>query len=215
MMIRIILRIAILTFLCCSASSMYAQSDDFRTWTNIQASHKLTSDFQMSGKIEFRSKDSMKSVDRWGAGLSASYRLFPFLKADAGYELHYRNGSESWNFRHRYSIGVTGSVSIQSIKFSLRERFQQTFEKGEVENRLRSRLKVAYAPQKWKATPYFSVELYQALGDAAFFDVARMRYRPGVEISLSDKWSLDAFYCYQYQPDHRRHIIGLECSFAF
>ena len=64
-------------------------------------------------------------------------------------------------------------------------------------------------------SPYFSAELYQAIGGAAFFDVARMRYRPGVEIEVSDKWALDVFYCYQYEPDKSKHIVGVECSFSF
>ena len=103
----------------------------------------------------------------------------------------------------------------QRMKFSLRERFQQTFSDGNAENRLRSRLKVGYEPKKGIFLPYFSAELYQAIGGAAFFDVARMRYRPGVEIEISDKWSLDVFYCYQYEPDKSKHIVGIECSFAF
>ena len=55
----------------------------------------------------------------------------------------------------------------------------------------------------------------QAIGDAAFWDVARMRYRPGVEIDITDRWSLDVFYCYQYEPDKKKHIAGVECSFTF
>lgn len=196
--------------------TLQAQSDDFTTWTTMKVSHKLTPDFSIAGKVELRTKDSMKTMDRWGASLSGSYQLFPFLKAEGGYELHHRNrGAEGWKYRHRYNLGVTGSVKWQRMKFSLRERFQQTFSDGNAENRLRSRLKVGYEPKKGILSPYFSAELYQAIGGAAFFDVARMRYRPGVEIEISDKWSLDVFYCYQYEPDKSKHIVGIECSFAF
>lgn len=69
--------------------------------------------------------------------------------------------------------------------------------------------------QRGIVSPYFSIELYQAIGDAAFWDVARMRYRPGVEIDITDRWSLDVFYCYQYEPDKKKHIAGVECSFTF
>ena len=190
-----------LLLLCYMSPILYAQSDDFTTWTTMNVSHKFTSHFTM---------------DRWGASLSGSYRLLPFLKAEGGYELHYRNrGAEVWKFRYRYNLGVTGSVKWQRMKFSLRERFQQTFSDGNAENRLRSRLKVGYEPKKGIFLPYFSAELYQAIGGGAFFDVARMRYRPGVEIEISDKWSLDVFYCYQYEPDKSKHIVGIECSFAF
>lgn len=196
-------------------SALHAQ-DDFTTWTSMKVSHSPFDRFTVSGKFELRTKDSMKSWDRWGVGAEAGYQLFPFLKAEAGYELHHRNrGGEGWKFRHRYGIGATGSVKWGEFKFSLRERFQQTINKGDAENRLRSRLKIAYAPQRWIVSPYFSGELYQAIGDAAFWEVARMRYRPGVEIKLPHKWKLDVFYCYQYQPDKSKHIAGVECSFAF
>ena len=51
---------------------------------------------------------------------------------------------------------------------SLRERFQQTFDRGDSETRLRSRLKLSYAPTKGIVSPYFSVEIYQSLDDTSF-----------------------------------------------
>lgn len=217
MMKRKNFKIYILFFclLCNGVSFLHAQADDFRTWTGISAKHKFSKGLSLAGKLELRTKDSMKKMDRFGASLSGSYKLFPFLNADAGYELHYRTVNEGWRFRHRYHLGVVGHLKWQQFKFSLRERFQQTLSEGEAENRLRSRLKVAFEPEKWRVSPYFSVELYQAIGDAAFFDVSRMRYRPGVEIGLSERWSLDVFYCYQYETEHKRHILGVECGFAF
>ena len=138
-----------LLLLCYMAPILYAQSDDFTTWTTMKVSHKFTSHFTMTGKMELRTKDSMKTMDRWGTSLSGSYQLFPFLKAEGGYELHHRDrGIEGWKYRHRYNLGVTGSVKWQRMKFSLRERFQQTFSDGNAENRLRSRLKVGYEPKK-------------------------------------------------------------------
>ncbi|WP_455587429.1 DUF2490 domain-containing protein [Bacteroides sp.] len=196
-------------------STSYAQ-DDFTTWTSMKVSHEPISGLAVVGKLELRTQDSMKSFDRWGAALETNYRILSFLKIEAGYEIHYRDrGDEGWKFRHRYRIGATGSVKWQQFNFSLREYFQQTFDEGELESRLRSRLKIAYEPDKWKVSPYFSTELYQAIGDAAFWDVMRMRYRPGVEFELSKKWNLDLFYCYQYEPDKSKHIVGVECRFTF
>lgn len=205
----------IIFLLCCIFGELHAQ-DDFTTWTSLKIAHSPVSGLTVAGKLELRAKDSMKSLDRWGFAAETNYQVFSFLKAEAGYEIHHRDrGNEGWKFRHRYRIGATGSVKWQHFNFSLRERFQQTFSNGNVENRLRSRLKAGYSPQRGIVSPYFSIELYQAIGDAAFWDVARMRYRPGAEIDISDRWSLDVFYCYQYEPDQRKHIVGVECSFAF
>ena len=98
---------------------------------------------------------------------------------------------------------------------SLRERFQQTFDRGESETRLRSRLKLGYVPQKGIVSPYFSIEIYQSLDDAPFWRTARLRYRPGIEIDLTKRWSLDAFYCYQYESSRGKHIAGVEVGYSF
>ena len=101
------------------------------------------------------------------------------------------------------------------VESSCKERFQQTFDRGDSETRLRSRLKLSYAPTKGIVSPYFSVEIYQSLDDTSFWRADRMRYRPGVEIALAKRWSLDAFYCYQYASSQGRHIAGIEVGYSF
>mgnify|MGYP000733702711 CR=1 FL=1 len=124
-----------------------------------------------------------------------------------GYETHLRNlGDSDWKLRHRYHISATANFRYQWLKVSLRERFQQTFDRGDSETRLRSRLKLSYAPTKGIVSPYFSVEIYQSLDDTSFWRADRMRYRPGVEIALAKRWSLDAFYCYQYASSQGSHM---------
>lgn len=199
-----------------TTSIVYAQSDDFTTWTNLQLKHKIDSRFAVSGGLELRTEDDMQAIDRWGVSVGGDYKALPFLAFELGYEAHYRNlGESEWKFRHRYRIGATASFQHQWLKVSLRERFQQTFNEGEAETRLRSRLKVAYAPQKGIVSPYFSLEIYQSLDDAPFWRAARMRYRPGIEIDLAKRWSLDAFYCYQYESSRGKHIAGIEIKYSF
>ena len=217
-MSRIILNTKIWLFVLLFGMSFpaWAQSDDFTTWTKFKVNHKIDSRFSVSGDLELRMKDDVSRLDRWGLTVGGSYRPCSFLNLGVGYETHLRNlGDSDWKLRHRYHISATANFRYQWLKVSLRERFQQTFDRGDSETRLRSRLKLSYAPTKGIVSPYFSIELYQAIGDAAFWDVARMRYRPGVEIDITDRWSLDVFYCYQYEPDKKKHIAGVECSFTF
>lgn len=138
------------------------------------------------------------------------------LKISGIYELHYRNrGSDGWKFRHRYLIGPQASVKGGNFKFSLREYFQQTISEGEAESRLRSRIKAEYVPTSWTLHPYFSAELYQPIGGEAFFSIARMRYRPGINVRISRKCSCDVFYCRQYEPVRSINIVGLEFLVRF
>lgn len=193
-----------------------AQSDDFTTWTNFKISHKIDSRFAVSGNLEMRTEDDVKAIDRWGLSMGGEYSALSFLKLELGYETHYRNlGGEGWKFRHRYRLGATASFRYQWLKVSLRERFQQTFDRGDSETRLRSRLKLSCAPAKSIVSPYFSIEIYQSLDDASFWRAARMRYRPGVEFDLAKRWKLDAFYCYQYESSVGKNIVGIEVGYSF
>lgn len=190
--------------------------EDFATWTKFKVSHKIDSRFGVYGDLEFRTKNNMSSIDRWGLVLGGEYQANSFLKLQAGYETHYRNlGDSEWKFRHRYHLGATATFRYQWLKIALRERFQQTFDRGETETRLRSRLKLSYVPTKGIVSPYFSVEVYQSLDDAPFWRADRMRYRPGVEIDLGKRWSLDVFYCYQHTSRKSTHVAGLEVGYSF
>ena len=200
-MSRIILNTKIWLFVLLVGMSFpaWAQSDDFNTWTKFKVNHKIDSRFSVSGDLELRMKDDVSRLDRWGLTVGGSYRPCSFLNLGVGYETHLRNlGDSDWKLRHRYHISATANFRYQWLKVSLRERFQQTFDRGDSETRLRSRLKLSYAPTKGIVSPYFSVEIYQSLDDTSFWRADRMRYRPGVEIALAKRWSLDAFYCYQY-----------------
>ena len=217
-MSRIILNTKIWLFVLLFGMSFpaWAQSDDFNTWTKFKVNHKIDSRFSVSGDLELRMKDDVSRLDRWGLTVGGSYRPCSFLNLGVGYETHLRNlGDSDWKLRHRYHISATANFRYQWLKVSLRERFQQTFDRGDSETRLRSRLKLSYAPTKGIVSPYFSVEIYQSLDDTSFWRADRMRYRPGVEIALAKRWSLDAFYCYQYESSRGKHIAGVEVGYSF
>ena len=217
-MSRIILNTKIWLFVLLFGMSFpaWAQSDDFNTWTKFKVNYKIDSRFSVSGDLELRMKDDVSRLDRWGLTVGGSYRPCSFLNLGVGYETHLRNlGDSDWKLRHRYHISATANFRYQWLKVSLRERFQQTFDRGDSETRLRSRLKLSYAPTKGIVSPYFSVEIYQSLDDTSFWRADRMRYRPGVEIALAKRWSLDAFYCYQYASAQGRHIAGIEVGYSF
>lgn len=212
----VVIRVLLLIICAGVVPNVWAQSDDFTTWTKFKVSHKIDSRFSVSGNLELRTEDDMNMIDRWGIAVGGSYRMASFAKLDLGYEAHYRNlGESEWKFRHRYHLGITAEFRYQWLKLTLRERFQQTFDRGDSKTRLRSRLKCAYLPQSEIVSPYFSIELYQSLGNASFWRAARMRYRCGAEFSLAEQWDLDTFYCYQYESSAGKHIVGIEVGFSF
>lgn len=212
-------QIRIYLFICwilLGAKVVYAQSDDFTTWTKLKVNYKIDSRFSVFSNLEYRTKNDMGRTDRWGLAVGGEYSAYSFLKLHAGYETHLRNlGDSEWKFRHRYNFGATASFRYQWLKIALRERFQQTFDRGDSKARLRSRLKLSYSPQKSMVSPYFSIEIYQSLDDAPFWRANRLRYRPGIELDLAERWALDVFYCYQHEPQRSKHIVGVEIGYSF
>lgn len=197
------------------ALPLQAQDSDFVTWNKMKAKYDVSSRVELSGDIEMRTREALDEIDRWGFGLGASVRLLPFLKAEGGYELHYRNrGTDGWKTRHRYRFGVSGTFRTGRWTLSLRERFQHTFDgRGTDEFRIRTRLKAAYKVTTW--SPYASLEQYHGLGKDEWFHAARFRARGGVEAKLSSRWAADVFYCYQHESDKDRHILGWELVYRF
>lgn len=196
-------------------SLLRAQDSDFVTWNKMKVRHNVSSRAELSGDVEMRTRDALDEIDRWGFGLGTGVRLLPFLKAEAGYELHYRNrGEDGWKIRHRYYAGASGTLNAGRWTFSLRERLQHTFaERGTDEFRLRTRLEAAYKINSW--SPYVSVEQYHSLNKGELFHAARFRARGGVEAKLSSNWTADIFYCYQHEWDEDKHIIGWELVYKF
>lgn len=196
--------------------SLPAESRDWTGWSKVTIDYGLSDRLQVLGSMEYRLKSHFSESDRVGVGAGIQYRLPYSLRLDATYELHYRNrGDQGWKYRHRYHVGVQYSCRVHDWKISIRERFQQTFSNGEIQSRLRSRLKASYSPSSWRLSPYLSTEIYQPLGERDFFSVSRVRYRAGMEWSMTENSSVDFFYCLQDEPATSKNIIGLELSWSF
>ena len=134
--------------------SVLAQGDDFGTILSVEADKKVNKKFSVGLEAEMRTRDDVKTVDRWSLGVQAGYKVLPWLKASAGYILLYDNnekysyydddddvvkrdiGVESgflkrsaqyWGTRHRFHVSLTGSHKFGKLTLSLRERWQYTY----------------------------------------------------------------------------------------
>ncbi len=127
--------------------------DDFGTVLSIGADKKINKKLSVGVEAEMRTRDDVKTVDRWSGGVDVSYKLLPWLKVSAGYTFLYDNNERTsyydstdkkvingvvnegdkkkyaqyWGTRHRFNVSLTGSYKISGLELSLRERWQYTY----------------------------------------------------------------------------------------
>ena len=110
----------------------------------VSAEKKLSKKFSVGLEADMRTRNNLKTMDRWSVGISAAYRPLKYLKFDAGYTLLNNNFREDisyntsgsynnwrpsyWGIRHRLHASVTGTYKFQNnLRVSLRERWQYTY----------------------------------------------------------------------------------------
>ena len=122
---------------------MTAQSET-GLWMELGAEKKLSKKFSVGLEADLRTRNDLKTMDRWSIGLNAEYKPVKYLKLDAGYTLLNNNFREDvsynadgsynnwrpsyWGIRHRVNASVTGTYKFQNnLRISLRERWQYTY----------------------------------------------------------------------------------------
>ena len=127
--------------------------DDFGTSLSVEAEKKIDKKFTVGVEAEMRTRNDMKTVDRWLGGVIASYKLTSWLKAAVSYQFLWDNNerisyydeddkkvingtvregdpkkcAQYWGARHRFNVSLTGSYKWGALGLSLRERWQYAY----------------------------------------------------------------------------------------
>ena len=109
-----ITKILLFVLLAGMTSTVFAQSDDFTTWTKFKVNYKIDPRFSLLSNLEFRTKDDVSRMDRLGLAIGGEYRAYSFLKLEAGYETH----SGIWEIRNGNSDTVITLEQLQVFKIS-------------------------------------------------------------------------------------------------
>ena len=113
-------------------------------WTELGAEKKISKKFSIGLEADLRTRNNLKTMDRWSLGLAAEYKPIKYLKLGAGYSLLNNNFREDisyntdgsynnwrpsyWGIRHRFNASVTGTYKFSNnLRISLRERWQYTY----------------------------------------------------------------------------------------
>lgn len=235
--------VALIIIAQCSLINAYA-GDDFGIWGETRAEKGLGTRWNVGAEMTFRSRDNLKSSDRWDFGIDASYKIAPWLKATAGYALlkdhNYKENTDGtiyadyWGTRYRFNVSLTSSVTWNQFTFSLRERWQYTYRPEKTVQRyytdtgddagekvFRGKGKNVWRNRmqvKMKLSkvfrPYVNAESYVATS------LEKMRYNFGTEIVLDKHNSFDVKYLYQHQcgegdGEPDRHVIDIGYTYKF
>ena len=241
---KLVRRLVALIFIAqCSLINAYA-GDDFGIWGEMRAEKELGTRWNVGAEIAYRSRDNLKTSDRWDFGIDASYKITPWLKATAGYVLlkdhNYKENSDRtiyadyWGTRHRFNVSLTSCASWKQFTFSLRERWQYTYRPEMTVQRYYTdsgddageKVYKGKGKNVWRNRvqvkmklskvfrPYVNAESYVARS------LEKMRYNAGTEIVLDKHNCFDVKYIYQHicgegDGEPDRHVIDIGYTYKF
>ena len=208
-------RVVLFFVMCVTAMAASAQSDDFGLWTSLEVQKKIDKKWSVGLEAEMRTRDDVKTVDRWSGGLDVSSKILKGLKVSAGYTFlwdnnerisYYEEGDKKvingavnagdpkkraqyWGPRHRFSVSLTGEKSFGPWGFSLRERWQYTYRP---EHTVAERW--SYYDEDWDGEEH----TYRGKGKNVLrsrfqieYDKKNFALKPYANVELFNAWSLE------------------------
>ncbi|GAE83605.1 DUF2490 domain-containing protein [Bacteroides reticulotermitis] len=209
---------------------LYAQEDDFGVWTSAEVKKKIFPGLDASLEGEFRTRDGLKTVERWSGSAGLSYKMLRWLKASADYSYirYYQpmevtgKGNyipEYWQPKHRLSISLTGKTDWRRFTFSLRERWQYTYRPSQSVPKFDgddgSPKSDEYISGKGRNVLRSRLQVEYDIRKSAFTPYTslelshslsngayeKMRWTLGTEWKLSKRHAIDFYYLYQNKTD--------------
>ena len=179
----------ILLLLSCTALSVSA--DDFGGNVSVELSKKLSKKVDISLEEEVRLNHNWGHFDRSATSLGADFKLIKkYLKAGVAYSALVYNETNYCLLDHRAIASLTGSAYAGNFEFSLRARYQATFQDESYGNShkvnpkqiVRGKAEIEYDVAKIKLSPYISVEAYY---EVAKKDCNRFKYSIGAKKKIN------------------------------
>lgn len=247
-------RFALLVLGLLSAMSVFAQlsenivdeydalTNDFRMRFEISAEYKPVKNLTLNLAQEVRTKNNTSELDRLYTTLDVSYKVHKYIKVGASYSFHaLYKGNDTWQFRHRGRLHVTGSYSVNNWGMSLRVMPEMTYTDKEIDPLeevnptwiMRSRFKVDYSFIDKPVKPYAYVEMFNPLVNPTYGNawLEKMRYSIGTEWSVDAHNKFDFYYMLEHdmgqdlsvsstlitrtQGNQLNHILGIKYKYIF
>jgi len=212
-------------------------SEEFLTKISAGVDYKVSKGFHLTATEEIRLYDF--GFNRSVTTLGVNYKVNKWFRIGADYNLigikttdydeDYDPSTITYtDWRHRFGVNFTESFKRGQFTFSLRERFQATYDTEDINTyqrpqtalHLRTRLKISYRPAAGSVQPYLSVEPKILLngckwdsnsttssyasseykGNSDIY-LTRLRTRLGAEWKINKKSAIDFYALYDYLRD--------------
>ena len=219
---KILLTLALLLPAAAFAQTTYDEGLTFGARATVEADAKLAKGLHLSAHEQFRYYGGSEDIMRFYTGIGLEYKVLPFLKVGAEYELINRCKydesvkANTWSIRHRGNFFLTGTLKTGNWQFGLKETLRLTHRPGDMNTlqsprnalALKSKLSAKYLG--WgKVVPFAGFELRNTLNDAAYSGT----YNPSAKES-KDKFTNEQFLGYTHAYVNRYRVeLGATVKF--
>lgn len=199
------------------STSLVAQTNSSSFRPAVEFSMKLNKKIELQLEEELRLA-GFSSFDRTMTTLGGSYALNKSFKAGGEYTWIYLNNLKDgyYESRHRFAAWLQASQKVNRFKFTLREKFQNTYRDEDLGNYsynpkmvLRSKLELSYNIRKAALTPYVSAEMQYQLNNPYGNVVNKWRYTAGATYNFTKKMGLELYYKFDREVNV---TTPLECN---
>lgn len=210
---RFLLLIIIFLF---SLTAVWAKTEKFGTWIELTFTKKFLKDFEFSIIPELRLQDDF-TVDEYIFEGKLGYDPFKFLGFATAYRLNTNVKKNENEISHSAVFDMTGKTSFNRFKGSLRVRFTNDTDGGDVPWEsfyFRPRAKLAYNIKGKKVEPYVSYEVFHSFRENEYY---KGRFDVGFSRKFKKKHEIGLYYrLNDYYSDRSSiHILGINYGFKF
>ena len=193
-----------------------AKTEKFGTWIEVDITKKFLKDFEFSIIPELRLQDDF-TIDEYIFEGKLGYDPFKFLGFAAAYRFNTNVKNNEDEISHSAVFDVTGKTDIKRFNASLRARFTNDSDGGDVpweSYYFRPRAKLSYNIKGKKVEPYVSYEVFHSFREKEYY---KARFDVGFSRKFNKMHEVGLYYrLNDYFSDRSSiHILGINYGFKF
>lgn len=215
MMMMMMTKRILLSFLLFCASLISFSQDDFGIWYCVTAEKKLVRNLDLDLDVNVRTYNNASKIDEAFFDIGLTYKFSKYLSAAASYRFtEFRENDDIFHPRHKWFADLKGKLPLGDFEISARFRFQQRYktyyeDENDKESKEvgRIKLKTLYDIPSFPVNPYLSAEFFFPMFSETERHIEKNRFMAGFEFNIAKKHSMEIEY--MFQRDFLPHISDM------